>query len=179
MANNIEVEIQTFLSPTEAKRVRTFFNKRARFMGSHRDSTTYFEKNGRVRIRIEPRRAYFVFKGGVMHDHHREEVEIPFDKKFVPLAERFLIALGFPVTVGWFRKREKWLWKGVTVTLDDSKGYGKLLELEKMASLIEKGRVYQMLRQRLTTLRLQPTPRKELNKRFRHYLKHWKMLTKA
>ncbi|MBI2096895.1 MAG: hypothetical protein HYT40_01940 [Candidatus Sungbacteria bacterium] len=99
---NVEVEISSFVSPAEWDRLRIFFRRRARFVGSHRDATTYFEKNGRLRIRVEPDAAYLVFKSGFMHSPHREEIEISFSKKNAGQLERVLDKMGFPVLIRWF-----------------------------------------------------------------------------
>lgn len=111
-----------------------------------------------------------------MHDKNRKEIEIPFDKKYAPSAEAFLLALGFPAVIRWFRKREKWLWRGVTVTLNDTKGYGRLLELEKMSLKKEQEKNYKELLARLHMLKIQPMKREAMDARFRYYQRHWKRL---
>ena len=171
---NIEVEIQTIVAGKDWPRLKKFFDKNARFLGEHKDRTAYFEKNGRIRIRVEPARAYFVFKSGKMHDRARKEIEITFSKKDARLAEEFLNSLGFPVVIRWERTRRKYLWEGITVTLDDTRGYGKLFELERMSSPSGKSAAERILLQKFKLLDLKQTPRRELDRKFRQYLKNWR-----
>ena len=173
---NIEVEISTFVSAPEWKRLRRFFRKSAKFLGAHRDHTTYFDKGGRLRIRVEPKTAYLVCKSGAVHELAREEIEIPFSKRKVTSLGRLLTKLGFPIVVRWFRRREKYIWRGITVTLDDSKGYGKIFELEKMVRPRDKGGVHQGLLNKFRSLGIQPMSHKEMDRRYRSYLKNWKRL---
>ena len=171
---NIEVEIQTVVAGKDWPRLKKFFDRNAKFLGEHKDRTAYFEKNGRIRIRMEPAWAYFVFKSGKMHDRARKEIEIKFSKKDARLAEKFLNSLGFPVQIRWERVRRKYLWNGVTVTLDDTRGYGKLLELEKMSAAGGQERTFKLLVKRLKFLRVKPTSRENLNRKFRNYIKNWR-----
>lgn len=176
MMKNIEVEISTFVTPAEWQRLRKFFRKHAKFLGAHRDQTTYFNKGGRLRIRVEPKIAYLVFKSGDVHNPHREELEIVFSKRAVISLERLLKGIGFPVVLRWSRRREKYLWGSITVTLDDSKGYGKIFELEKMVRPGDKGGVYQELLNKFRSLDIKPLSHKEMDRRYRYYLKNWKRL---
>ncbi len=171
---NIEVEIQSLVSGKDWVRLRKFFDKKAKFLGEHHDKTSYFEKNGRIRIRIEPRAAYFISKSGKMHDKAREEIEIKFSKKDVLPAEEFLKSLGFPLQIRWSRRRRKYLWDGITVTLDDSKGYGKLIELEKMSDMRGRKTIQEKLLKKFKLLKIPMTSRKILDQRFRNYLKTWR-----
>lgn len=172
--HNIEVEISTFVPSKEWQRLRRFFRKNAKFLGVHRDQTSYFHKDGQLRIRIEPKGAYLVFKSGKMHDAARTEIEITFDRRDVAKMEQLLANGGFPVVVRWFRKREKYVWSDISVTLDDTRGYGTILELEKMAGGREKEKVYKQLSSKLKSLGIKSAPRREMNRRYRYYLKNWK-----
>jgi hypothetical protein len=67
----------------------------------------------------------------------------------------------------------------VLVMLDHTKGYGHIIELERTAQHEDKEKIYGMLRSKLESLGVDITPRSEFERRFKHYVKNWKELTKG
>ena len=86
--------------------------------------------------------------------------------------------MGHRIQVKWFRKRNQFNWDGIKVCLDFTKGYGYIIELEKMASEENKNQILSELRERLKELKIEETPKEEFKKKFEHYLENWETLTK-
>jgi predicted adenylyl cyclase CyaB len=101
-------------------------------------------------------------KKGKIHEECREEIEVKSDKSnFNKLGEIFK-NLGHNVKIKWFRKRHTFNWDGIIVTIDYTKGYGYIIELEKMADESTK----------------ELTPKEEFNKKYEFYKDNWKDLVK-
>ena len=61
--------------------------------------------------------------------------------------------------------------------LDFTKGYGYIIELEKMSSEDNKEKEYENLRQKLKSLGIEITSKEEFDKKFLYYKENWKILT--
>jgi len=116
-------------------------------------------------------------KKGKIHDDFREETEIKFSKEDFEMLERIFLALGYNVEIKWFRKRLRFNWYDIKVTVDFTKGYGYILELEKMSSEENKEQTLNLLKQKLKELDLEETPKEEFNKKYEYYKNNWKNLT--
>jgi len=62
------------------------------------------------------------------------------------------------------------------VYLDNSKGYGKIFELEAVVSPKGKDRAYQKMLKIFKDLNIKPTPRGKIQKHYNYYLKNWRKL---
>lgn len=173
---NIEVEARTLISKNEFLRLKRFFGKKAKFSNHHKDETLYFNSNGQTRLRLEKNHSYLVHKSGRIHDRHREELEIELKKSdFLP-AQKFMELLGKPIVVRWIRERFVWKFKGLKVYLDNTKGYGRIFELEAVVSLKQKNKAYQKMLEIFKNLNIKPTPREKIQKHYEYYLKNWRRL---
>ncbi len=129
-------------------------------------------------MRIQKNNSYskILLKKGKIHDDHREEIEIKFDRVEFEKLERLFLAIGFKTEIKWFRKRFEFAWQDITVCLDFTKGYGYIIELEKMCSENDKETEYKRLKQILEFLKVKITPKEEFSKKFQYYKKNWKSL---
>ena len=174
MPKNIEVEVRSLITPMEYRRLKAFLKRHGKPLGSHRDQNTYFDRDGKLRIAVEPYGAFLKYKGGKIHAQAREEILVPISRKDITKLERLLQHLGFRVVVRWSRQREKFLWRGATITLDQTRGYGRMIDIEKMATPRTTGKTHQKLRGLAAELGLRPTPSRELSRRYRWYLRNWR-----
>src|SRR3989338_5024919 len=134
----IEVEVRSFLSKEEYDRLLRFFQKEARFTSEEEQETLYFDGPQDLRIQKTDKSAKVWLKKGKMHDDYREEIEVPVAiEQFEHLKSLFL-ALGHAVSIIWLRKRISFDWEGITICLDDTKGYGRVIELEIMSNEVDK-----------------------------------------
>jgi predicted adenylyl cyclase CyaB len=173
---NIEVEIRTFLNDAQYDAMLAFFRKEAEFTGEDEQENFYFDAPVDLRVQRNGKGAKLVLKKGKMHADHREEIEVPFPREDFEAVQTIFDALGHGIKIKWFRKRFSFLWHDVTVTVDDTIGYGKILELEKMASVENKEIVAAELKAKIASLGLGVTPKSEFDERFAYYAANWEKL---
>jgi len=97
-------------------------------------------------------------------------------KEEFPKLEEIFRSLGHGVEIKWFRKRNTFLWEGISVMLDYTKGYGYIIELEKMSDLDNKEQTLVMLRDKLKKLDIEETPKHIFKDKYEHYKNNWKSL---
>lgn len=81
--------------------------------------------------------------------------------------------LGYKIEIKWFRKRHSFKWEDIDVALDYTKGYGYIIELEKMATENQKEKIFEYLRDKLQELDIKLTPKEEFNKKYQYYKQNW------
>lgn len=172
----IEVEVRSFVSEDKFNKLRAFFEKNAEFLGEDEQETVYFNCKGDVRLQRSNSYSKIWMKEGRMHDEAREETEVKLDREDFEKAIKVFAAMGFEVTVKWLRKRRSYVWGNIAVTLDDNKGYGLILELEKLSSDEEKEAARNHLNERMRELGVEITPRDVFEEKFDHYTKNWRDL---
>ena len=175
---NIEVEIRSFISKEEYDKLLKFFKEKAKLIKADYQESFYFDCDQDLRIQKNDFYSKIWMKKGSLHDEHREEIEIKFDKKDFKELEKLFLSLGFNVEIKWFRKRFEFEWEDVVVCLDFTKGYGYIIELEKMSSIENQEEEFKNLKQKLESLNIKITPKEEFQEKFEDYKKNWKTLTK-
>lgn len=176
--NNIEAEVRSFISKEQYEKLLSFFKENAKLSKEDYQETFYFDCDQDLRIQKNDFYSKIWMKKGQLHDDHREELEIKFDKDEFEKLEQLFLSLGFNVQIKWFRKRFEFQWEDITVCLDFTKGYGYIIELEKMTSEEHKEKEYEYLKNKLQSLDVNITSKEEFNKKFKDYKENWKMLTK-
>jgi len=173
---NIETEIRSFISKEQFEELLEFFKKNAKFKKEDYQETFYFDCKEDLRIQRNSFYSKIWMKKGKIHDDHREEIEIKFDKSEFENLEKLFIALGYDTEIKWFRKRFKFEWEGVTVCLDFTKGYGYIIELEKMCFEYEKEKEFKVLEEKIKSLNIELSPKEEFTKKFEYYKENWRSL---
>jgi len=113
-----------------------------------------------------------------LHDDAREEIEVHFQKEDFAKVEKIFSSIGLNAKIKWYRTRNTFLWEGVSIMLDDTKGYGYILELEKMSTEEKKEQDLAMLKEKLQQLHIPLASKEEFNEKFKHYEQNWEALTK-
>jgi len=175
---NIEAEIRSFVSQEQYKKLLRFFKKEGKFLAVENQISYYFSGEQDLRIQKSDKSAKIWLKKGEMHADSREEIEVKLDLKQFENAEKLFEALGYEVKIKWFRKRNIFAWQGVSVMLDETKGYGCILELEKMCKESDKEKTVAMLKNKLATLKIAETQKAEFGEKFEYYKKNWQKLVK-
>jgi len=175
----VEVEVKTFLTKEQYEKLLVFFKENGEFVNEDEQETYYFDTEQDLRIQRNTFYSKICLKKGKVHDETREEIEVQCGRNDFENLERLFRALGFSVEIKWFRTRNAFRWNGISAMVDYTKGYGYILELEKMSTEGEKEAVLRELKSKLSALHIPLTPREEFEKRFLHYKKNWKELVKS
>lgn len=175
---NIEVEIRSFISPEKYEELLHFFAREGEFLNEDDQETFYFDAEQDLRIQRNNAYSKIWLKKGKLHDEHREEIEIKFSKEHFETLEKLFLTLGYQTQVKWFRKRHTFEWEGITVMLDFTKGYGYIIELEKMSSEQEKSHVLQLLKEKLASLQISVSSKEEFEQKYANYKENWRSLVK-
>lgn len=174
MTKKIEVEIRSIISPNQFKRLEEYFKERGKFIEKNYEETVHFSGPKDLRIRRDDHKAYLILKEGKMHDNAREELEVLVPKKDFGVLERIFISLGFEITSRWKRSRIVYKWKGIKVHLGITRGYGRIIEFEKVVSESKKEETYKKMRRAFESLKIKVTPRKEFEVKYNRYLQQWR-----
>ena len=175
---NIEVEARIFITKQQYKKLKKFFDKNAKFIKHDNQETHYFDLDEDIRIQKNNYFAKIWFKKGKIHDDSREEIEVKFAKEDFNKIAKIFKAVNFKTKIKWFRERYEYKWGSIIVDLDHTKGYGYILELEKITRKSNSEKTYQELIEKIKNLELEITPKEEFAKKFKYYEKNWKRLIK-
>lgn len=174
---NIEVEVRSFIDEVCYRELEKRLRKEAEFLGEDEQTTFYFDAKEDLRIQQGNAFSKIWLKKGKLHDESREEIEIFFKREDFPKLERLFAALGYSVLIKWFRQRKTFRWGDISVMLDHTRGYGYIIELEKMTAPEERESAARHLKEKMLELGVSPTPREEFEKRYQFYKDHWRGLT--
>jgi len=176
---DIECEIRAFL--TDEEHASLLEKLRGTGISADEDEqvTYYFEGNGDPDLRIQRNSlgAKIWYKDGKMHEDSRREIEIACGggDAFGRL-EQLFVALGYRVSIKWLRKRRTFKLDDITVTLDDTKGYGKIVEFERVCREDEREKAVLDLKLKMRELGISPTPKDVFARRYEDYKKNWRNL---
>jgi len=175
---NVEIEVRSFISPTQYKNLERKLNKVAKFLKEIKEETAYCGKEN-IRIRRDENFSYLILKSGKIHDNFRDEIKIRFKRTDFKNLKEIFARLGFNISIMWFRKRKVYDWRGIKVFLDDTKGYGRIIELEEIGTEKNKEKIYNNLKTKLIALGIKKiTPKKDFDKKFNYYKNNWRKILK-
>ncbi len=150
------------------------FKDVAVFEGADEQVTYYFDSKEDLRIQKNEHYAKVWLKKGELHDDHREEIEIKVPKDDFEKLEHLFLLLGYNISIKWFRTRNAFKWGDIDVALDHTKGYGHILELEKLTNDEEKENTVHYLKSKLVQLGLEQTPKETFDQKYQYYKEHWR-----
>lgn len=180
----IEVELRSFISQEKYVELMEFFSRNAEFIGEDIQETEYLGSendagSGKdLRIQKNQTHSKIWLKKGKIHDEKREEIEVKFERHDYNKVKSLLNELGHRTKIRWFRKRTRFDWDGVDVSLDNTKGYGYIIELELLVEDNEQDEALELLKRRFEKLNIKITSREEFDRKFRHYSENWEQLLK-
>ena len=138
--------------------------------------TFYFDENSNLRIQRGNDSAKLWHKSGNVHDEFMEEIEIRTKREDFGNLGKFLNKLGHEVKIKWFRKRKQFDWDGIKVCLDYTRGYGYIIEFEKIGTEGNKTQILEELKQKLNELGITLTSKEEFEKQYNYYKENWRDL---
>jgi len=175
---NIESEIRAFITKEQFNNLLEFFKNNATLTKEDYQETFYFDCEEDLRIQRNKFGSKIWLKKGKIHDDSREEIEVKFNRDDFDQLENLFKTLGHDIQVKWFRERHQFDWNTIKICLDYTKGYGYIIELEKLCSENDKESTVKLLREKLKELKIEETPKEEFDKKFKYYLENWETLTK-
>ena len=177
MNKNIEVEVRSFVDDKQFGNIRNILDKDYEFVKDLKEITVYFSGEKDLRMRKNETEAFVILKEGEIHDDFRKEFEVKIDKNdFDNMVELFR-SLGYTIEIEWQRNRLEYRREGIKVLLDDTRGYGKILEIEKMVGEGEGSEAHKEIVGEMKRLGVEKiTSKEEFNESFEYYKRNWKTL---
>jgi predicted adenylyl cyclase CyaB len=181
---NIECEIRSFITKRQYEELLSFFDENAESLGKDEQVTYYFSGDADLRIQQNKEYSKIWLKKGKIHDEAREEIEIKCAREDCAKLEQLFLALGYEVETKWLRTRNSFQWDDINVCLDYTRGYGYIIELEKVSEAklpsgslaSEREKVLEHLKAKLAELKVPLTLREEFDKKYLDYKKNWRGL---
>ena len=170
----IEVELRSFVTQEEYARLHELLAREGELLEKTHQETWYFDRDSNLRLVRGDQKGKICLKKGLTHDEGREEIEIPLAREDVDKAHDLLKALGHEVVVLWLRDRRRYMWQGIDVALDNTKGYGMILELELLVPPEEEAAAKERLHGVFSQLGISPTSKEEFATKYADYLETWK-----
>jgi predicted adenylyl cyclase CyaB len=175
---NIEVEIRSFISKEKYEKLLEFFKQNAELIKEDFQETHYFDCEEDLRIQKNNFGSKIWMKKGQIHDDAREEIEIKTQNEDFENLQKLFKTLNYNTEIIWLRTRHEFNWNNITVCIDYTKGYGYIIELEKMSEENEKEKTLEELKQKLNELNIPLTPKEEFKNKYEHYKENWRELIK-
>jgi len=177
MSKNIEVEVRSFVDEGQFENIKNILDRDYEFVKELKETTVYFSGEKDLRMRKNETEAFVILKEGKIHDDFRKEFEVRIDKDdFGNMAELFQ-GLGYEIEIEWQRNRLEYKNADMKVLLDDTKGYGKILELEKMVEEGNEDKAHSLLAEEISKFGIAKiTSKEEFNEKFEYYKQNWKTL---
>jgi predicted adenylyl cyclase CyaB len=176
--SNIEVEVRSLLNKKQYDSLKHRMNKEAKMLDSFCDETIYFTSDGNIRLRRDDKFTYIIVKGDKLHDYYREERQWKFDRNQFNKLKEIIESFGHIPVVGWRRKRIIYKWKGEKLFLDDTEGYYKIVEIERVTYKKDKNQALKELKNKLKILGLKPASKAKINKKFQEYKSRWQKISR-
>jgi len=177
MSKNIEVEARSFITDEQYENIKNLLNEGFEFVKELKEVTIYFSGEKDLRMRKNETEAFVILKEGKIHDDFRKEFEIKINREdFDDMVELFQ-SLGYKIEIEWQRNRLEYKNADMKVLLDDTKGYGKILEIEKMVEEGNENEAHESLSTEIKKFGIDKTTSKEeFNEKFEYYKSNWRSL---
>ncbi len=173
---DIEVELRSFISKDKYEELLKYFKENSEFINEDYQETYYFDAKEDLRIQKNNFFSKIWMKKGKIHDDYREEIEIKFSKEDFEKLEKLFLSLGYNIQIKWFRTRHTFRWDQVSVMIDFTKGYGYIIEIEKMSNEENKNNDLEILKNKFKDLQIEVTLKEEFNNKYNYYKENWKDL---
>lgn len=174
---NIEVEVRSFVDDEQFKNIKIILDRDSEFVKELKETTVYFSSEKDLRMRRNEKEAFVILKEGKIHDDFRKEFEVKIDRDdFDDMTELFQ-SLGYTIEIEWQRNRLEYKNADMKILLDDTKGYGKILEIEKMAIEGNESETFGAIKEEMNKFGIENiTSKEEFNEKFEYYKQNWQNL---
>lgn len=173
-----EFEKRAFVSEPKFEELLRRFALRGMPLQRTRQITYYLDLPADTRVQLCSDGSGRVWqKLGKLHDDAREEIEVKISREEASEILRIFRNAGIGVRVAWFRERSKFVEGEVSVCLDNTVGYGYVVEAEMKGEIDVKEECLARLNEYLSDWDVAITPREEFEKAYLYYLETWKQKT--
>lgn len=177
MSKNIEVEVRSFIDDQQFENIKKMLDADYVFVTELKEVTVYFSGEKDLRMRKNETEAYVILKEGKIHDDFRKEFEIGIQREDFDSMVALLESLGYAIEIEWHRSRREYAGDGIKILLDDTQGYGKILELERMVEPGQEAAAHHLLVGELGKFGIGTmTSKEEFNAKYEYYKKNWQQL---
>lgn len=173
---NLEIEVRAFISQERYNHLAEFFRQNSELIKEDVQETHYLDCEQDIRIQKNNFDTKIWMKKGKIHDDAREEIEVRLDKKDFESMQQMFSLIGLDTKIKWIRDRKQFNWDGIKVCLDFTKGYGYIIELEKIGSEENKEKILAELRQKMSELNVVITSKEEFEANYEYYKENWRRL---
>ncbi|OIO46593.1 MAG: hypothetical protein AUJ28_02315 [Parcubacteria group bacterium CG1_02_37_51] len=178
-----EVEVRNILKPQGYRKLDNYLKKHARLIEQKQEETICFRvKKGDLLLRRNEGEVKLTYKDrDVIHDI-RAEMEVLMGLNDFDATQEMLQALKFTIKMKWYKRRKIYRWQGVIIALDNVRGQGLSMEMEKLVDgrLRKKAQTELQVRMEalLDELSIKSYPKKDLDAMMVYYRQHWAKLIK-
>jgi predicted adenylyl cyclase CyaB len=174
---SFEVEIRALIEKTEYARLLDYLEKNGKVLADDTQETHYLNSSEDLRIQKNNNYSKIWLKKGRIHDEVREELEVKFDRSDFEKITKIFDSIGLNANIKWFRYRKSYEYNKIKINLDYTKGYGYIIELEKMCETEAlKDLALKELKAAALHLGVNITPKEEFDKKLAYYKENWKKL---
>lgn len=171
----VDVETKAFIDENKYNELQGFFVENAHLKKEDYQETTYLNCEQDLRLEKNKDGCKVLLKKENQDQVKSEEEKIEIRtseegfKKFIDMFDY----LEYKPDVKWIRDRKEFDWHGIKVILDNIKGYGYIIELEKTVRKSQKQETLEELRQKLQELDIEPTPKEVFEQKLQEYKNNW------
>ncbi|MFH1667639.1 MAG: CYTH domain-containing protein [Candidatus Komeilibacteria bacterium] len=173
-----EVEVRNILKPQGYRKLDNYLKKHARLIEQKQEETICFRvKKGDLLLRRNDSEVKLTYKDRDVIQDIRAEMEILMGLNDFDAIQEILQALKFTIKMKWYKRRKIYRWQGVIIALDNVKGQGLSMEMEKLVDgrLKKKAQIELQVRmiKLLNELNIKIYPKKDLTAMMQYYHQHW------
>ncbi|MFH1456256.1 MAG: hypothetical protein ABIF40_04890 [archaeon] len=169
----IENEVRGLISRNKYQDFLKLFSREGELVKVDEQLTYYFKGDQELRIQQNLSHAFVQVKIGGINSEQKQKITVRYAHEQFPELKLLFLNLGYEINSVWKRKRHEFRWGGVKVTLNDTLGYGCLIDMEVM-SQEQNPEIVNELKNKFCSLGIEPTTQEVMDDKFEWFQRHWK-----
>jgi predicted adenylyl cyclase CyaB len=169
----LEVELRSFITEQQYDDLFHRFLVQGQLVEHSRQITHYIDHKIDTRIQLSTFGGKVWQKLGNMHDLARKEREVMMSRLDAQTMLEIFQGLGFKIKVSWYRERQIFKLGEIAASLDNTIGYGRILEVEIRCNEHEVNEKQNSLLTFLKEIDIHPSSKAVFDKAFAEYIEHW------
>lgn len=174
----IEIELRAFINEDQYKNIFSILRSSSVEIEKNVKQITYYLDAGTdTRIHISSSGGGLRQKLGKMHENARKEIELHLTNDEAMIMKNIFLNLGFKIKVIWYRIRHTFQNNNIKISLDNTIGYGMILEVEMLSEDRDIKSQEKYLENFINSFGLEPTPKEISDDKLSVYILNWRKLT--